>query len=65
MRLKTFLTMFLYASSTIKDVIIYDKFGYRAVLHTASLERSIHWYLLNNVVEQFSINGDRIFVYCK
>lgn len=65
MRLKTFLSMFLYASSTIKDVIIYDKFGYRDVLHTASLGRSIHWYLLNNVVEQFSINGDRIFVYCK
>lgn len=65
MRVKTFLTSFLYASSTIKDVIIYDKFGYRVVLHTASLERNIHWDLLNNAIEQFSINGDRIFVYCK
>lgn len=65
MRLKTFLTKFLYASSTIKDVIIYDKFGHRVDLHTASLEGDIRWNLLNPAVEHFSIKGDRIFVYCK
>ena len=60
-----FLSSFLYASSTIKDVVIYDKFGYKTILHTSTLEDDIYQEELNNTYDQFSINGNRIVIYCK
>ena len=59
-----FLSRFLYASSTIKDVVIYDKFGYKIILHTSTLEDDFYREELNNTFEQFSINGNRIVIYC-
>ena len=65
MTVYTFLSSFLYASSTIKDVVIYDKFGYKVILHTSTLDDDIYHEELNNALDQFSINGDRIVIYCK
>ena len=64
MTVKSFLNKFLHASSTIKEVVIYYKFGYKTILNTAALDYSIDGGEYNITIKQFSINGNRIVIYC-
>ena len=64
MTVKSFLAKFLHASSTIKDVVIYYKFGFKTVLDIAALDFTIDNGEYNITIKQFSINGNRIVIYC-
>lgn len=65
MTVKSFLNTFLHASSTIKEVIIYYKFKLKTILNTATLDYIIDSEEYNIAIDQFSINGNRIVIYCK
>ena len=64
MTVKTLLETAMIESSTIYDLVIYDKFGYKINLHPSSLEEIIHREELNNTIDWFSVNGSKIVIYC-
>lgn len=64
MTVKTFLTKFLHASSTIKEVVIYYKFGFKIILNPDALDYRVDGGEYNITIEHFSINGNRIVIYC-
>lgn len=65
MTVKTLLETAMFDSNTIYDLVIYDKFGYKINLHPSSLEEIICREELNNTIDQFSVNGNRIVIYCE
>ena len=65
MTVKTFLGKFLHASSTIKEVVIYYKFGFKTILNPTELDYNIDGGEYNITIEHFSINGSKIVIYCK
>ena len=64
MTVKSFLGKFLHASSTIKEVLIYYKLGFKTVLNPAELDYRVEGGEYNITIEHFSINGNRIVIYC-
>lgn len=64
MTVKTFLEKFLHASSTIKEVVVYFNFGFKIVLNPAALDYNLDGGEYNITIKQFSINGNRIVIYC-
>lgn len=64
MTVKSFLNTFLHASSTIEEVIIYYNFEFKTILNTATLDYSIDSEEYIITIGHFSINGNRIVIYC-
>lgn len=64
MTVKSFLEKFLHASSTIKEVVIYFRFGFKVNLDPAALDYRVDGGEYNITIKRFSINGNRIVIYC-
>lgn len=65
MKAKTFLNKFMFASSSIKYVFIYDTVGHAIILASSTLKENSHREELNSTIETFQINNDRLVIYCK
>lgn len=65
MKAKTFLNKFMFASSSIKYVLIYDTVGHEIILASSTLKENSHREELNSTIETFQINNDRLVIYCK
>jgi len=65
MKVKTFLNKFMFVSSSIKYVFLYDPSGHEIILSASTLKENSHREELNSTIETFQINNDRLVIYCK
>ena len=65
MKVKTFLNKFMFASSSIKYVFIYDTFGHAIILTDSMIKECDYREELNSIIETFQVNNDRLIIYCK
>lgn len=65
MKVKTFLNKFMFASSSIKYLFLYDPAGHEIILSASTLKENSHREELNSTIETFQINNDRLVIYCK